>query len=498
MALNRNYVLNALLRANYFPNQKSDPTELPSVISTESFTADVANQLKSGDVRSIPGYRGYDAVEFQVSRFDGRSRTLSIPHPMAHANLSLCIYEHWSQIDYITHNRNSKIRPKEHRDNRLIVMDYDDWKGKARSQLNKALMRNYVVRADVAQCYSSIYSHAIAWATVGMTKAKQSVGKKQSHEWFNQLDQNVMLQKRNETSGLLVGPATSNIVVEVILARVDEELRNSFTFERYIDDYSAYVDTVEESEAFLRALGKELRRYKLALNESKSELRSLPIPLKDKSIADLSNLLPKSGPIGAYEAISYLDFAVAVSKENPKVSAIKHGVKALLAKGIAAGAISDVLLYCLTLAFRQPGLLPLFEAVPKKNLVNFFSTHENDLNRMIQNHSRSGMADGVEWALHYLKKSGGQVSDDSAKEILLSRDCISIMLLFHIGSQDHVEQAVAFAKSVAQQNPYTLDQYWLLLFETFREGRMGNPYRRFREGHAFATMKEMGVHFMNF
>lgn len=442
---------------------------------------------------------GYDAVEFESTRFDGKSRLLSIPHPLAHALLSLCIYEHWDRISYITHNMNSKIRPKLHKDGRLFKMQYGNWEAKTRSRLSNALLNSFVVEADVAQCYPSIYSHSIAWATVGIDVAKRSVGKKFREEWFNQLDNRVMMQKRNETSGVLIGPGTSNIVVELILARVDEELRKAgYVFERYIDDYSAYVADLETAAAFRRSIRAELAKYKLALNESKFAIKELPEPLLPKSLVEISSHRPQSAPIGRYDAISYLDHAVTVSKEYPEANIMKYAVKTILKIGIDESSISDILLYLLMLCYYQPGLLPLLEMLPRRNLRLGISSHQVVMNSMIQHFAKSGRPDGVIWAMHFLIDSKRAMSDKSAKAVIDSQDCLSMTLLYHYGTAVQKSLLVEAAKRIAQEDPYTLDQYWVLLYEVFRGGHIGNPYYQFGRDRTFTIMQNMGVEFLNF
>jgi hypothetical protein len=373
-------------------------------------------------------------------------------------------------------------------------MDYGNWRLETRARLTHALLRRYVVNADVAQCFPSIYTHAIAWATVGISNAKQSVGK---NTWFNRLDQCVMMQKRNETSGILVGPGTSNIVVELILSPIDDEIRkNGFLFDRYIDDYSAYVDSLDRADEFISLLSQELFRYKLSLNDAKSMVKELPEALIERAIVELSNLCPKSDSVGFYEASRYLDFAVTVAKANPSVSALKYALKSLLARGISDNAISDFFLYFLMLAYRQPTLLPLLEMLPRRNLLIGIGAHEETLNRLLLVYAKSGKADAVVWAIYFLTMASLSIRNDSAKAILDSQDCLSLTLLYRFGSREQKDAVVTLAKSTVQQDLYIRDQYWVLLYEIYREKRIGNPYHRAPKDQAFKVMRDKGIHFI--
>src|SRR5664279_2753915 len=95
--LDADYVLNALLCHNYQPMQKKRREELPPIFSSETFTPDVAASLNGQESRT----GGYDAVEYRLTRFNGISRPESLPHPLAYAQLCLCMSRRWESLQYI-------------------------------------------------------------------------------------------------------------------------------------------------------------------------------------------------------------------------------------------------------------------------------------------------------------------------------------------------------------------------------------------------------------
>src|SRR5258708_4554272 len=125
VSVDKDFVLTALLQHNFLPTQKKSPEELPPIFTSISFTPDVARKLVNGKQRKADGYQGYDAVDYRLTRFNGVSRSCSIPHPTAYAYLALCIEKHWERIDYIASNENSHIRPRQHADGRIVIMDYE-------------------------------------------------------------------------------------------------------------------------------------------------------------------------------------------------------------------------------------------------------------------------------------------------------------------------------------------------------------------------------------
>ena len=268
--MDENFLFEALTRWNYFPNQKSKGEELPPVFSTRQFTPHVAKLLLNEPLRKS----GYDQVEYYSTRYNNVSRPLSIPHPTGYAYLVSSICSNWKELSYICENENSLIKPEQHNDGRALIMDYEDSLDKTNRALNIGFGRKFRVHTDITNCFLSIYTHAIPWATVGFDFAKLKKDDKKT--WFNKLDFHQRIIKRNETQGVAIGPATSNIVCEAILAKIDEDLRIKYSYFRYIDDYTCYCSTHDEGQSFLRDLSDELKKYKLSLNIKKTEIVELP------------------------------------------------------------------------------------------------------------------------------------------------------------------------------------------------------------------------------
>ena len=270
-SLDRNVLLNALLRRNYLPKQTKLEEEIPPIILSESFSNEAAEKLQKAAQRKGV-YNGYDSVEYKLTRFGGAPRILSILHPKAYANLSLNIANNWDEFRYIANGENSMLRIDGHEDGRVVIMGYGGLIDEEQLVAERSLGKHFLVRADIANFYPSIYSHSIPWALVGFDVAK---GNRDRREWYNKIDTAAQLTRRNETSGVAIGPATSVILSEAILARVDEVLNKKFEFTRITDDYTAYCTTREEASDFILALTNELAKFKSTARASKNKyLRS--------------------------------------------------------------------------------------------------------------------------------------------------------------------------------------------------------------------------------
>lgn len=137
---------------------------------------------------------------------------------------------------------------------------------------------------DVSRCFESIYTHSIAWAMKGKEFAKESMGRKSLEDSFDDL---IRSCNYNETHGIVIGPEFSRIFAEIILQRVDIDVKHrldeaglrfkvDYQVRRYIDDYFVFSNSKEIAEKVSSIFEDELQKYKLHLNESKTSIATIP------------------------------------------------------------------------------------------------------------------------------------------------------------------------------------------------------------------------------
>jgi len=468
MTVDKDFVLDALLRGNYLPTQRKACEELPPVFSASRFTKEAALELDQLDVRKD----GYDQVEYRLTRFNSVSRHLSLPHPLAHAKLCLAIEAHWEKIKYIAENPSSGIKPQAHTDGRLIVMDYEPTVAKSIRILGQSFGKRFKVHTDISNFFPSIYSHAIPWALVGFDKAK---GSRDNAEWFNQLDKALRCTRRGETQGIAIGPGTSNVVSEIILARIDETLRGEgFEFVRYIDDYTCHCTSEEQAQDFIRKLSVELSRYKLLLNIRKTAVKKLPEPLSASWVTELAANIPSGESVNPYQATQFLDLAVALSTKNPEGSVLKFAFKALTKKKLDFSAQHDVFRYGLVLSFHNPLLLPLLEKLLVETWLVTQFEGAGQLNLIVQENARLHRSDGMCWGLYLLFLVKTTIEEKSAKDVIATSDALAILMLYWSGQ--HTDKVKAFCDGLDTNDMFGLDCYWLLLYQLYFDGVIGNLY----------------------
>ncbi len=355
----REFVLRGLLQHNYFPTTRPAKEEIPPIFSSEGLTPEVAAQLiGSGKFRK----GGYDQLEYRLTRYNSVSRLLSMPHPLPHVELCFALCEHWDKFAYIDFNPNSQIKPRQNDDGRLIIMNnYGGVLGKSQQNLNQAFGKRYQVSTDITNCFPSIYTHAIPWALVGRNEAKAA--RLDHTQWFNQVDKKFRACRRDETQGVAIGPGTSNVAVEIVLGRIDEKLRNRFTFVRYIDDYECFCSTEQEAMDFVRELEKLAAGYKLNLNVQKTKIFKLPQPVTADWILELGRYLPQAKEPSVQDIFRFLDMAVCLAEKHPENSVLKYAVSAVNDLSIDYPSNQHCLDYLLSLSFHHSDLLPKLKSL---------------------------------------------------------------------------------------------------------------------------------------
>jgi hypothetical protein len=118
------------------------------------------------------------------------------------------------------------------------------------------------------------------------------------------------------------------------------------------------------------------------------------------------------------------------------------------------------------------------------------------------------------WMLYYLNKFAQPIPRETAKNVIESGDCVSILLLYL--STQYDKEVIALCDSLDKTDTFLLDQYWLLLYQLYFYNKINNPYTdenaytdqleskadtlqnaMQREIQAFETLKANGVDFVH-
>jgi len=458
--------------------------ELPPCFTTSSLTLATAQRL----VAAVPNRKGgYDAVNISSTRFNLVQRQLGLPHPVSYAHLVTHLVDNWHEYEGITRNKTSRIRPHRWKDGRLISMD-----AIGRSRPARVGSR-YLIEADIASCYPSIYTHSLAWALVGQAQAKAQ--RNNYDAYFNQIDILTRKTRRNETNGLLIGPGTSAVAAELILSKIDANLRDAgYKFSRFIDDYRFHAKSAAEGERFTRDLAANLATMSLQMNHRKTKLVQLPAPGTPTWIRELTSKIPKSKNLRTSEALNLIDYAIELTGEFPDASALKYALT-VIEKTVSSSKSSKldhkmlVSTLC-RLAFHRPVALPFLVRTILEKPQFFTDSVAQDLDHILREHASYNRTDAITWILFALIKTGRSPSAKAAAAVLASKDCMSLVLLSRSSEPQTRNDVQVFAQGLltAPVENYELDRYWPLVYDLFKRnelasvGEMNVAFKILKEG----------------
>lgn len=146
--------------------------------------------------------------------------------------------------------------------------------------IKKSLEYNYMIATDISNCYSSIYTHSIAWA---LDDGGKEGAKKNENEvnLSNMVDIILRDISYKQTNGIPQGSVLMDFIAEIVLGYADLLLsdmiakkktikKNSYYILRYRDDYKIFTKNKTDAEIIAKYLSKVLADLSLRLNENKT------------------------------------------------------------------------------------------------------------------------------------------------------------------------------------------------------------------------------------
>jgi hypothetical protein len=215
------------------------PQELPPCFSSTDF----ANKASSLTLPSA-GKWSYPA-KFSLTRAGGLRRSAEIPNPFSQYFLAEECSAHWPQLQRLSaQSPISLSRPVRGLAARSLSYKRPiaEW---GRELVARMPGGRLTLRTDISQFYPSIYTHAVDWAIRVKKKAKLDI---HGAGLGPNLDKLLRNSRGRQTIGLSVGPDTSWLIAEVVLARIDAELAKrhpavSKRCARFGDDMTFYAAT---------------------------------------------------------------------------------------------------------------------------------------------------------------------------------------------------------------------------------------------------------------
>jgi Reverse transcriptase (RNA-dependent DNA polymerase) len=435
--------------------------------------------------------KSFSTVKYRLTRNDNVPRIIDIPHPIAYHRLCSSLTTHWKKIstrigEIADYAERSMVTPKPNNLNHRLVsmMAYDKRDDEKFLILDKSANNKYLIHADIANCYPSVYSHSIPWALVGHQVAKATILARK--KWYNQIDYTISSMQRNETIGIPIGPDTSSIIIELVLSRVDKALKK-FKYIRFIDDYRCYCKSQTEVDDFLQTLSRELEKYHFRLNAKKTKIYELPRPLGENWVLSLKNYQRHFLKKGYFtdrdiNTISeFLDLAIRLAKENPSESPIRYAVRILSSKTFKEEKVfAFVVMYLSRICFIYPYFIDLFENLLDRNKENItkdiFAIVEAEINSLTKEHIKYSRSDVALWGIHLAIKYGLTLKyfEKYSNQLLEDGDCLPSLLCFKYAKKNKIKVDKYYLHIPNLISENLQDEWWIYIYELYRE-KSGSP-----------------------
>ncbi|OAN80798.1 hypothetical protein A8B78_10485 [Jannaschia sp. EhC01] len=440
--------------------------------------------------------------------FQGNHRTFGVINPINYALLSEFLAVNWPDVEKIMAISQFSAFKVVFPDNVAVggrAFQRSSFSGKLKKQAYLSSAYPSVVHLDINRFYGSIYSHSIPWAALGKTEAlKQHKAKTLDKHWSAELDRLVRACNRNQTIGIPIGPDTSRIVSELVLSRIDHELKKNGSGLKKrqvfhnIDDYEIGVENTTEAERVIARFEKEIRKFELRSHDGKTGVISGELP---------ENLRwePKFNLLKGLEAEEFLDgfFSLLASERvaHPGSNIVGYGLSRF-AKKIASCSDNELSLRHLqTLLYSSPRFVswvaPLFVGLKGGDALN--QAQKRMLRWGVQECSRRHDIVSLLWFL-YLHLQFDLKLTKTLKKLCFEVESVLVDLMLAHADHNALLKG-GFAEALGRyQNMGLSSSGWLFLYETEARGwksaagvnkigQSGDPKNFFK------LMKDNDVHF---
>lgn len=507
-------VFNGLLGFGLFPEK------LPPFLSSVDFLNFCKTQEESFFEKGEFGF-----IIYENTRSINVPRTLSIPNPIAYRNLCNSIAENWENIvthfDAVTSKDKYKISRihirKLKNEEKIFTFQYGEdldlfnenesifdmyhknYKVDDNPGITYLIGSHYIVKADISNCFPSIYTHSIPWALVGKSTSKKN--KFNRDLWYNKLDLYTRNLKHGETHGILIGPHASNLLSELVLTKVDSELSRDYKYIRNIDDYTCYVESHEAAENFLIKLSEELKKFGLQLNHKKTEITKLPITSNEDWICKINSFMfiKEKDTLNFNEVRSFLDIALALMKDNNDNSAIlNYAMKMIYKKSMSSNAEDYYIKTIHHLVIIYPYLVHLIDDYLFKpfnvdvEIIGEFARNLLDLG------ANKRINELISYSIYYAIKYNFKFKCKSYEDIFYiaeaNKDC-TVMLLAYLYQTKHDTSKFMKQKycSLAEGLLDEIDLYWLFIYEVLPASKLKGNWNHMKKKKITFILDEFRV-----
>lgn len=476
----------------------------PSFVLTKQTTEsdqDFKNRKKAHRGQFISKYNASKATVYSISKGKLSRRFLQIPNPKHFSILAEKIISRWADYEAIfnlSEYSQSYPIPETVLDKRS-VSTFSKSVAEFRNSLLKTSINKLIeVRVDISKFYPTIYTHSVAWALLGKDKAKQYFKQKDNldaliasgdtdaelYKYAESVDMAIRACQERQSIGIPIGPDTSHIIAEIVACRIDEVLKTRFASIRlkacrYYDDYYLYVSSKDEADKVLKGLQLILSEFQLEINEAKVKIREFPFAFEDEFTTSLHSFqFKKTNQTNSIKY--YFSMLWAFAERNPKKTdwIFKYALRifefsTIVIQKNSWKVFEDLLIKT---ALVEPAILDILTRI--FIIYNSYLDAESKeklkglVNVTIEEHCSVRHNFEMAWALWIAKTFEIGIEEQSANNIITTRDSVSnLILLDLINNSTLVKGSPKIADIEADlKDDILMSENWLLAYESVKKG----------------------------
>ena len=449
----------------------------------------------------ISKYNASRATVYSISKGKLSRRFLQIPNPKHFSILSEKIISRWTdyQVVYNLSEYSQSYPIPETSTEKRSVATFSKSVAEFRNSLLKTSIDKLIeVKVDISKFYPTIYTHSIAWALLGKEKAKHYFKEKDNldalitsgdtdaklYKYAESVDVALRACQERQSIGIPIGPDTSHIIAELVACRIDSILKtrlSSFELKacRYYDDYYLYVSTKDEADKALKSLQLILSEFQLEINEAKVKIRDFPFAFEDEFTTSLHAFdFKKTNQTNSIK--HYFSSIWAFAERNPKKTdwIFKYSLRifefsTVVIQNKSWKVFEDLLIKT---ALIEPAILDILTRI----FITYSSYLDADskeklkrlINVTIKEHCPVRHNFEIAWALWIAKTFEIEIEEQSANNIIDTRDSISNLILLDLINNSTLINGHPRLSDIEAElkDDILMSENWLLAYEGVKKG----------------------------
>lgn len=454
------------------------PKELPPIFHSSVFAKEIKRNYSSID--SFCSNNRSNPCRYLLQQRNRYRRSLSILNPNAMIKIAKEIASNIVIINnLIEESQLSVSKPRFRRKTKFYRAVSSEKIGNQVKEKKLFLRATYplILKCDIKNYYRSVYTHTIPWAIHGKSYSKQH---QRENNLGNILDGLTRLGQDGQTIGLPVGPDTSFILSELLLAAIDKELGYEQTKSiRYYDDYEFGCDSEREADNILDKLELLLSKYELELNHEKTDLIKGPHEIGNSWTYLLKNFT--GNKIKSNEdLIDLFNVTSELAKENESDFVFKYFIRRMRMRILEKKHWDTWQNVLFASALSEFGnLREIYEQLDLYKRIGYrlnLNGLRNLLERKAKMELRGGISSELSWILFGFLKFGIKPNRELLLSVIDKGDDISRIIAIKLA----IDKKIGIKKKIKEllnllDSDAPLSEHWLLFWELYVNNWISDP-----------------------